>query len=150
MLGVTGKEADHEQRILDFLRLQTRPLATKFISEQLGISRNTVAKHLLVLSLQDKIQCAQAGPAKVWYTEPKSPESALQDLVVVGGRISEIGRKSVRANELETTDLRYLLDSVSEMQKFLTQLKELTNKIDQLSKVTPGTPDTKRRKNSMS
>jgi len=74
---------DISEKILELLSHESY-ITTKWISERLGLSRNTASKYLMALSIQNKVFYKKAGPSKVWYTASDKGERAyLENLEAV-------------------------------------------------------------------
>ena len=69
-------EPDTETKLYSFIR-ENLYLSISDISNELGISRNTVSKHLEIMMAKNKINYRQVGRAKIWYITPLKNKEKL-------------------------------------------------------------------------
>jgi PAS domain S-box-containing protein len=76
----SGQETDEEVKIKDVLREQPLGMNIKEISKAVGMSRNSVAKYLDVLTATGHLEVRQIGNAKLYYLSYRVPVRNLLQL----------------------------------------------------------------------
>ncbi|MBW2975694.1 winged helix-turn-helix domain-containing protein [Candidatus Woesearchaeota archaeon] len=66
-LSPFDKEREAHDKVLDFLKKNTKGLTTTDIQKELKISRKTLEKHLQVLVRENEIYVKEHGPVRVYY-----------------------------------------------------------------------------------
>ncbi|WP_332449667.1 PAS domain-containing protein [Methanoculleus sp.] len=74
---MTQEEHDLQNRILRALRFRPKGMTITEVAKQLGVTRNSVSKHLEILQIAGKVDVRQIGNAKLFSLAQRVPISAF-------------------------------------------------------------------------
>jgi PAS domain-containing protein len=94
-----NSEGDEESRIKLLLRQQPLGMNIKELSAALGMSRNSVAKYLDVLTAYGHLEVRQIGNAKLYYLSRRVPVAHILNLSHEMILILDENLKIVQAND---------------------------------------------------